>query len=158
MSETKLEFEGFRKRLQQLSDQKLVRYGKAARYLAEAHHSADRRPIEPVFVLQFRECREEWPSRWRVGEQRNLRRFGFPARTQPTDGRCQSPSLPCDRRLEVRSIRSIRLSSSESTRDFPSARNRVRFTFRGHRYEYAARENGVHGTCRRGGTEEKSDR
>jgi hypothetical protein len=53
----------FRKRIQAITDEKLVQMGKAARYMADPRNSADCHSVEPVFTLQLQECREEWKRR-----------------------------------------------------------------------------------------------
>ena len=63
IAETQFTVEDFRKRIQALSDEMLIRYGKAARYMADPRNSADRRSVEPVFKIQLQECREEWKRR-----------------------------------------------------------------------------------------------
>jgi hypothetical protein len=55
--------EDFRKRIQALSDDQLIRFGKAARYMADPRNSANGRSVEPVFKIQLRECREDWRRR-----------------------------------------------------------------------------------------------
>jgi hypothetical protein len=55
--------EDFRKRLQTLSDEQLIRFGKAARYMADPRNSANGCSVEPVFKIQLKECREEWRRR-----------------------------------------------------------------------------------------------
>jgi hypothetical protein len=63
IAETQFTVEDFRKRIQAMSDEKLIRYGKAARYMADPRNSADRRSVEPVFKIQLHECCEEWRRR-----------------------------------------------------------------------------------------------
>ncbi|HWO27620.1 MAG TPA: hypothetical protein VNO32_02360 [Candidatus Acidoferrum sp.] len=63
IAETKFAVQDFRERIQAISDEQLIGYGKAARYMADPQQSADRRSVEPVFVFQLRECREEWRRR-----------------------------------------------------------------------------------------------
>ena len=53
----------FRKRIQAMTDEKLIRFGKAARCMADPKNSANRRSVEPVFIVQLQECREEWKRR-----------------------------------------------------------------------------------------------
>jgi hypothetical protein len=55
--------EGFRKRIQAMTDEKLVQMGKAARYMADPKNSANRCSVELVFIVQLQECREEWKRR-----------------------------------------------------------------------------------------------
>jgi hypothetical protein len=63
IAETKFTVEDFRKRLQTMSDAQLIRFGKAARYIADPKYSADGRTVEPVFRIQLQECRAEWRRR-----------------------------------------------------------------------------------------------
>jgi len=64
IAETKFAVEDFRKRLQTMSEEQLLRYGKAAAYMADPKYSADGRTVEPVFKIQLQECRAEWNGRW----------------------------------------------------------------------------------------------
>lgn len=59
IAETKFTVEEFRKRIQAMSDGQLLRYGKAAAYMADPKYSADGRTVEPVFKIQLQECRAE---------------------------------------------------------------------------------------------------
>jgi hypothetical protein len=63
IAETKFTVEDFRKRIQAMNDDQLLRYGKAARYMADPKYSADGRTVEPVFKIQLQECRAEWRRR-----------------------------------------------------------------------------------------------
>jgi hypothetical protein len=63
IAETKFTVEEFRKRIQAISDDQLIRFGKAAAYMADPKYSADGRTVEPVFKIQLQECREEWKRR-----------------------------------------------------------------------------------------------
>ncbi|MFZ1971487.1 MAG: hypothetical protein WAU89_01515 [Candidatus Acidiferrales bacterium] len=45
-----------------MSDEQLIRYGKAARYMADPRQSANGR-VENVYVVQLAECRAEWRRR-----------------------------------------------------------------------------------------------
>jgi hypothetical protein len=63
IADTKFTVEDFRKRIRALTDEQLIRFGKAARYMADPRNSADRRSVEPVFRIQLEECREEWKLR-----------------------------------------------------------------------------------------------
>jgi hypothetical protein len=63
IAEKEFTVEDFRTRLQAMSDEKLIRYGKAAEYMADPRNSTDRRSVEHVFTIQLRECREEWRRR-----------------------------------------------------------------------------------------------
>jgi len=63
IAETQFTVEDFKKRIQAITDDQLIRFGKAAAYMADPKNSADRRSVEPVFKIQLRECREEWRRR-----------------------------------------------------------------------------------------------
>jgi hypothetical protein len=63
IAETKWNVEDFRKRIQAMSDEKLIRFGNAARYMSDPRNSANGRSAEPVFRIQLQECREEWRRR-----------------------------------------------------------------------------------------------
>jgi ABC-type proline/glycine betaine transport system ATPase subunit len=63
IAETRFTVEDFRKRIQVMTDEKLVQTGKAARYMAAPRNSADKRTVRPVDVTQLRLCREEWMRR-----------------------------------------------------------------------------------------------
>jgi hypothetical protein len=52
--------EDFRARIRKMTDEQLIRFGRAARYMVNPWNSANRHSVEPVFVVQLRECREEW--------------------------------------------------------------------------------------------------
>ena len=62
-AETKFTVEDFRKRIQAMSDDQLLQYGKAAAYMADPKYSTDGRTVEPVFKIQLQECRAEWKRR-----------------------------------------------------------------------------------------------
>src|ERR1700674_4695422 len=62
-AETKFTVEDFRKRIQAISDEQLIRFGKAARYMADPRNSADKRTVRDVYVTQLELCREEWRRR-----------------------------------------------------------------------------------------------
>ncbi|HWO33425.1 MAG TPA: hypothetical protein VNO32_31895 [Candidatus Acidoferrum sp.] len=55
--------EVFRERLRAMSDQQLIKYGKAAKYMADPRNSADRRTSHDVYKAQLEECRAEWRRR-----------------------------------------------------------------------------------------------
>jgi hypothetical protein len=55
--------EEFRERLRAMSDEKLIRYGKAARYMADPRNSADKKTFLDVYRLQLEECIAEWKRR-----------------------------------------------------------------------------------------------
>jgi hypothetical protein len=63
IAETAFTVEEFRKRIRAISDDQLIRFGKAAAYMADPRNSADRRSVEPVFKIQLQECRAEWRRR-----------------------------------------------------------------------------------------------
>lgn len=63
IAETKFTMEEFRKRIQAMTEAQLLRYGKAAAYMADPKFSADGRTVEPVFKIQLLECRAEWRRR-----------------------------------------------------------------------------------------------
>jgi hypothetical protein len=59
IAETQFTVEDFRKRIQAMNDTQLLRYGKAAAYMADPKHSANGRTVEPVYQIQLTECRAE---------------------------------------------------------------------------------------------------
>ena len=63
IAETKFTVEDFRRRIQAMTDEKLVQMGKAARYMADPRNSADKRTVRPVYVTQLQLCRDEWRKR-----------------------------------------------------------------------------------------------
>ena len=63
IAEAQFTVDDFRNRIQTMTDEKLVQMGKAARYVADPRSSANGRSVEPVFVIQLAECREEWRRR-----------------------------------------------------------------------------------------------
>ncbi len=63
IAETQFTVEDFQKRIQNMTDEKLVQMGKAARYMADPRNSADKRTVRPVYVTQLELCREEWRRR-----------------------------------------------------------------------------------------------
>jgi hypothetical protein len=52
-----------KERLRAMSDERLIKYGKAAAHMADPKYSADGRTVEPVFKIQLQECRAEWRRR-----------------------------------------------------------------------------------------------
>jgi hypothetical protein len=56
--------EDFRQRIRNMTDEKLIQMGKAARYMADPRNSADKRTVRPVYVVQLQECRAEWLRRY----------------------------------------------------------------------------------------------
>jgi hypothetical protein len=63
IAETAFTVEHFKKRIQAISDDQLIRFGKAAAYMADPKYSADGRTVETVFKTQLQECRAEWRRR-----------------------------------------------------------------------------------------------
>jgi hypothetical protein len=59
IAETQFTVEDFTRRIQCMTDEKLVQMGKAARYMADPRNSAGKRTVRPVYVTQLRLCREE---------------------------------------------------------------------------------------------------
>ena len=51
-----------RERLRKLSDAKLIREGKAARYMCSPAANFGKPPLE-VYVVGLRQCKEEWRRR-----------------------------------------------------------------------------------------------
>jgi hypothetical protein len=60
--------EEFRERLRAMSDAELIKYGKAARYMANPANSADKRTVHEVYKIQLEECRAEWRRRHPKGD------------------------------------------------------------------------------------------
>ena len=63
IAETQFTVQDFKKRIQLMTDEKLVQMGKAARYMADPRNSADKRTVRDVYVTQLQLCREEWARR-----------------------------------------------------------------------------------------------
>jgi hypothetical protein len=63
VGQTEFSAEDFRKRIQAMSDEKLLETGKACASLADPKQAADKRTVRQVYVLQLKECREEWRRR-----------------------------------------------------------------------------------------------
>ena len=63
IAETAWDLEDFRKRIREMPDEKLIRYGKAARYMADPRNAADKRTVRDVHLIQLRECRAEYRRR-----------------------------------------------------------------------------------------------
>ena len=63
IAESQFTVEEFRRRIEKLPDADLLRYGRAARYMADPLNSADKRTVRDVFVIQLRECKREWARR-----------------------------------------------------------------------------------------------
>lgn len=63
IAETPFTVENFRKRIQVMNDEQLLRYGKAAAYMADPRNAADKRSVRDVYVTQLQLCREEWRRR-----------------------------------------------------------------------------------------------
>jgi hypothetical protein len=51
--------EEFKARLQKMSDEQLIRYGKAARYMSDPKNGS----VNAVYVEQLKACKEEWRRR-----------------------------------------------------------------------------------------------
>jgi hypothetical protein len=51
-----------------MSDAELIKYGKAARYMANPANSADKRTVHEVYKIQLEECRAEWRRRHPKGD------------------------------------------------------------------------------------------
>jgi hypothetical protein len=60
-----LDLDQLRESLKRLSDQELIRFGKASRYMCspEAQPFGGKHPPEQVFVVQLEEARKEWRRR-----------------------------------------------------------------------------------------------
>ena len=60
-----IDLEQLRARLRRMSDDELIRFGKAGRYMCspEAQPFGGTVPPRPEFVIQLREAREEWRRR-----------------------------------------------------------------------------------------------
>ncbi len=56
IAETQFTVEDFRKRIQAMTDEKLMQTGKAARYMADPR-VADKRTVRDVYVVQLQECK-----------------------------------------------------------------------------------------------------
>jgi hypothetical protein len=63
IAETQFTVEDFQKRIQAMTDEKLMRYGKAARYMADPRKSADKHTVRDVYVTQLELCRAQWLRR-----------------------------------------------------------------------------------------------
>jgi hypothetical protein len=57
-----VDLEEYRARLRKMTDEELIREGKAGRYLCSPAANFGKPPRE-CFVIQLRECREEWRRR-----------------------------------------------------------------------------------------------
>jgi hypothetical protein len=55
--------EGFRKRIQAMTDEQLIRCGKAARYMRDSRNSPGGKAFEPIYDVQLTECIAEWRRR-----------------------------------------------------------------------------------------------
>jgi hypothetical protein len=55
--------EELRERLRAMTDEQLIKYGKAAKYMADPRNSADKRTAHDVYKVQLEECRAEWRRR-----------------------------------------------------------------------------------------------
>jgi hypothetical protein len=63
IAETPSTVEDFRRRIQAMTDERLLRYGKATRYMADPRNSANKSTVRDVYVIQLQECRAEWRRR-----------------------------------------------------------------------------------------------
>jgi len=63
IAEQPFKVEDFRKRLEAMSDSKLMKTGQACASLADPAQAADRKTLRQVYVLQLKECRAEWKRR-----------------------------------------------------------------------------------------------
>jgi hypothetical protein len=63
IGQTEFRAEEFRNRLRAMSDEQLIRYGKAARYMTEPRNSADKKTVRGVYRVQLQECIAEWKRR-----------------------------------------------------------------------------------------------
>jgi hypothetical protein len=63
IAETQFTVEDFKKRIQAMTDEKLVQMGKAARYMADPRNYADNDTVREGYVVQLQECRAEWLRR-----------------------------------------------------------------------------------------------
>jgi hypothetical protein len=57
------ELEAIRERIRKMSDDELLKYGKAAKHLCEPESNFGGPPSE-VYVIQLREARAEWRRRY----------------------------------------------------------------------------------------------
>jgi len=60
-----LDLDQLRDRLKRFSDQELIRFGKASRYMCSpaAQPFGGKHPSDPVFIVQLKAAREEWLRR-----------------------------------------------------------------------------------------------
>jgi hypothetical protein len=63
IAQTEFRIEEFRKRLRAMSDEQLIRYGKAARFMSDPKNEPDGGEVREVYKIQLRECRAEWRRR-----------------------------------------------------------------------------------------------
>jgi hypothetical protein len=63
IDQTEFRTEEFRNRLRAMSDEQLIRYGKAAKFMADPRNSADKKTVHQVYRIQLQACREEWRRR-----------------------------------------------------------------------------------------------
>jgi len=65
-----LDLDQLRDRLKRFSDQELIRFGKASRYMCSpaAQPFGGKQPPDQVFVVQLEEARHEWHRRNKVSE------------------------------------------------------------------------------------------
>ena len=65
---TTLNVDELRRRLRRMSDEELLEFGKAARYMVSRTANVGKPPL-PDFVLQLEEARAEWRRRERCGNR-----------------------------------------------------------------------------------------
>ncbi len=60
-----IDLDQLRERLKRFSDQELIRFGKASRYMCspQAQPFGGKQPPDQVFVVQLKKAREEWRRR-----------------------------------------------------------------------------------------------
>jgi hypothetical protein len=63
IAQTEIRTEEFRKRLRAMSDEKLIQYSRAARYMADPANAADKKTVLAVYRIQLAECRQKWLRR-----------------------------------------------------------------------------------------------
>ena len=62
-----LDVDTLRTRLRKMSDEQLLEYGKAARYMVSPTANMGKPPL-PTFALQLEEARAEWRRRQKAGK------------------------------------------------------------------------------------------
>jgi hypothetical protein len=66
--------EELRARLAKMSESKLERFGRAARYMSDPKYG----PVEPTYALQLKEARREWRRRQKNKTAPNPRIISYP--------------------------------------------------------------------------------